>query len=142
MLMSIVWAIVGGAMIGLSASLVLVGLGRIAGISGIVGSLIDGTGWGQAWRWWFFAGLVVGGIGLSFLWPESLQGPQGRPTWMIAVAGVLVGFGTRIGNGCTSGHGVCGLSRWSGRSLVATITFMAAGGACATLAGVWLRGLA
>ena len=141
MLMSIVGAIVGGAMIGASASLVLVGLGRVAGISGIVGSLVDATGWADAWKWWFFAGLAAGGVALSLLWPQTLQGPQGRPVWMIVAAGLLVGFGTRVGNGCTSGHGVCGLSRWSGRSLVATLTFMFAGGVCATLAGVWLRGL-
>ena len=125
----------GGALIGLAASLLLLFHGRIAGISGILGETLrgEGTRGDGAYRGAFLAGLVAAGIGLRIVYPaafaSTLGGGAGAGTiGLVALAGVLVGYGTRLGNGCTSGHGVCGLSRFSKRSLVATMTFMATGG--------------
>lgn len=116
---------VGGALIGLSASLMLLGLGRIAGISGIFGAvLLRDLGEG-AFRGAFLLGLLLGGFAMLQLSPASFAVPASQPLGLMAVAGVLVGFGTRLGNGCTSGHGVCGLARLSQRSLVATLVFVA-----------------
>lgn len=117
----------GGAMIGLSAVGMMAGLGRVAGISGIAASLINGTA-DRTWRLCFLLGLVVAA---PLLWLASGERfGVGLPVlglpWM-GVAGVLVGFGTGLGSGCTSGHGVCGIARLSPRSLAATITFMLAG---------------
>jgi uncharacterized membrane protein YedE/YeeE len=123
-------ALAGGALIGLGASALLVLNGRIAGISGIVGGLLRPRSEETSWRAWFVAGLLVGGIALLALRPASF-GRSSASLPVAIVAGLLVGFGTRLGNGCTSGHGVCGLSRFSGRSLAATITFMATGAAAA-----------
>lgn len=120
-------ALAGGALIGLAASLLLLFNGRIAGISGILGGLLRPSQTELPWRLSFLAGLMAAGLGLSFLLPESIAGPETRSLAAVAVAGLVVGFGVRMGNGCTSGHGVCGLSRFSVRSLVATGTFMATG---------------
>lgn len=119
---------VGGALIGTASALLLLFNGRIAGISGIVGGLAGGQLTNdRAWRGAFLAGLLAGGFLLVWLMPTALQ-PGTRASWpTIVVAGLLVGFGTRVGSGCTSGHGVCGLSRLSLRSLVATLTFMGTG---------------
>jgi uncharacterized membrane protein YedE/YeeE len=121
-------SLIGGALIGASAALLLLGSGRIAGISGIVGGLMmsEGRGKSEFWRALFVIGLVLGAwlaaqAGFGF----GVEIAAGWPT--IIVAGLLVGFGTRMGGGCTSGHGVCGLARFSKRSLAATLTFMAAG---------------
>ncbi|HVG81605.1 MAG TPA: YeeE/YedE family protein [Methylomirabilota bacterium] len=120
-------ALVGGAVIGLSAVLLMALLGRLAGISGIVRGLIGPAPGEAGWRAAFLAGLVAGPI----LWGavggavppvELTAGP-----WVLAAGGFLVGVGTAIGGGCTSGHGVCGLARLSPRSLVATLIFMAVG---------------
>lgn len=116
--------LLGGALIGLAASLVLLGNGRIAGISGIVGSLLSANR-EKGWQVAFLLGLLLSGAVFVWFSPSSFAAPP-RALWMLAVAGLLVGFGTRIGNGCTSGHGVCGISRLSPRSLVATVTFMGA----------------
>jgi uncharacterized protein len=122
--------LVGGVLIGLSASLLLLCNGRVAGISGIVGALVSPTRGDITWRVLFFAGLLVGGLLLRLLRPESFGAPSvvglgGLAS--LALAGVLVGVGARLGGGCTSGHGVCGIGRGSGRSLAATLTFMATG---------------
>jgi len=116
----------GGALIGLAASLLLWSIGRIAGISGIVNGLATAPRGDRAWRVAFLAGLMAaGGIAL-FLLPAGPARAQTGATPLLLVAGVLVGFGTRMGNGCTSGHGVCGLGRLSLRSLAAVATFMLA----------------
>jgi len=120
------YGLLGGGLIGLSATLLLAGNGRIAGISGMVNGAITFTA-AEIWRWLFLIGLLAGG----WLYEYGLA-PQPTPTYgftplTMIVAGFLVGFGTRMGNGCTSGHGVCGLGRLSGRSLVAVISFMVAG---------------
>ncbi len=120
----------GGLLIGAAAALVLHGLGRIAGISGIFGGLLFRKAGDLAWRIAFVLGLVVGGAVMARLRPELFEAVAVTPgsLVLVAAAGLLVGFGTRMGNGCTSGHGVCGLSRLSPRSLVATVTFMTTGG--------------
>ncbi|HSM83415.1 MAG TPA: YeeE/YedE family protein [Nodosilinea sp.] len=120
------YGLFGGILIGLSATLLLAFNGRIAGISGMVNGAITFAA-AEAWRWLFLLGLVAGGV----IYEYALA-PQPTPTYSFApltmvVAGLLVGFGTRMGNGCTSGHGVCGLGRRSVRSLVAVITFMTTG---------------
>lgn len=118
----------GGALIGLSAALLLLANGRVAGISGILGgALWPDEGETRRWRWAFLAGLPLGGALVAGLRGGLIVEIEAGPMSLI-VAGLLVGFGTRLGNGCTSGHGVCGLSRGSARSLAATLTFMALGG--------------
>lgn len=121
-------ALLGGALIGLSASLLLLTHGKISGISGIVGGLLARGTPDVSYRVWFVAGLLVAGAALARLMPSAFPAGSGS-AWQIGVAGLLVGYGTRLGNGCTSGHGVCGLSRLSVRSLVATLTFMTTGAA-------------
>ena len=133
MLRSILLATVGGSLIGLAASWLLLFKGRVAGVSGIVGGLLGSWDEQSAWRWSFLAGLLVGGGLLRGLLPHAIVAPAGRSLEMVALAGVLVGYGTSLGSGCTSGHGVCGLTRFSRRSLVATMTFMATGFATATM---------
>jgi uncharacterized membrane protein YedE/YeeE len=126
-------SLAGGALIGLAASVLLLFHGRVAGISGIVGETLrgDGTRGEGAYRMAFLVGLAAAGVALRLASPGMFTTggmPSGVGLALVVVAGLLVGYGTRLGNGCTSGHGVCGLSRLSKRSLVATMTFMAAGG--------------
>jgi hypothetical protein len=119
--------LLGGALIGLAASLLLLGSGRIAGVSGIAaGALFSRDAEGRHWRLAFLAGLLAAGVPFVLFAPEAI-GPSPRPTLWLAISGLLVGVGTRLGSGCTSGHGVCGVSRLSPRSLVATALFVAAG---------------
>lgn len=117
----------GGALIGVSASLMLVLAGRVTGISGMLNALMAPADRGERlWRILFLGGLVAGGLVASAFVTGAFT--DAMPSLALAaVAGVLVGVGTRIGNGCTSGHGVCGISRLSVRSLVATVTFIATG---------------
>jgi uncharacterized membrane protein YedE/YeeE len=124
---SILFALGGGALIGVAASILWAFNGRIAGISGIVGGLLFPAKGDWGWRAWFVGGLLLGGLGSAFVSPQSfdVSGVPALP--LIALAGALVGVGTRLGNGCTSGHGVCGVSRLSKRSIAATLTFMTAG---------------
>ncbi|WP_371823626.1 YeeE/YedE family protein [Myxococcus sp. CA056] len=119
--------LLGGVLIGLSAALLLLFNGRIAGISGITGGLLSAAPADRGWRASFLGGLAVGGVLLATFRPESLGPPVLTSVGATLVAGLLVGFGTQLGGGCTSGHGVCGLARGSKRSLVATLTFMATG---------------
>ena len=124
---NILGGILGGMMIGAAASLLLLLNGRIAGISGIVGGLLPGN-FSRDWRWrlFFVLGLVSGAGLYSFL-TGSLALELQATTPTLIVAGFLVGIGTRLGSGCTSGHGVCGLARRSLRSMAATATFMMSG---------------
>ncbi len=117
-------ALLGGILIGLSATMLLAFNGRIAGISGMVNGAVTFKAT-EGWRWLFLAGMVTGGAIYEYLLPlPSTPQSDLAPLWMIG-GGLLVGFGTRMGNGCTSGHGVCGLGRLSGRSLAAVLTFLA-----------------
>lgn len=118
---------IGGLLIGLSATILLLFNGRIAGISGIFASALFPKGDREHWRWAFVGGLVVGGLAMSLAFPSMFTVTYDRSVWMVAIAGLLVGVGVRMGSGCTSGHGVCGLSRFSPRSLIATVTFIATG---------------
>jgi uncharacterized membrane protein YedE/YeeE len=124
--MGFVTPLIGGILIGAAASGLLLFNGRLAGISNIVGDLLPPEGRGTRWRAAFVAGLLAGGVLLLFWYPESFHTPP-RSLPLLAVAGLLVGFGSRVSNGCTSGHGVCGLGRRSGRALAATVTFMVTG---------------
>jgi uncharacterized membrane protein YedE/YeeE len=117
----------GGILIGLSASLLLLGDGKIAGISGIVSGLLRPVKHDTAWRAFFILGLLTGGLLFQFIAPEVFTIGISRSAGTLILAGLLVGFGTRLGSGCTSGHGVCGISRFSPRSLVSTITFIVTG---------------
>jgi uncharacterized protein len=135
-------SIVGGALIGVSASALLVLSGRVAGISGIVGGLVSPRRGELAWRVVFVAGLLIGGWLVAQLVPGSVVSRQASaPIPLLAVAGLLVGFGTQVAGGCTSGHGVCGLSRLSKRSFVAVVTFMLTGVLAAYLTQHVLPGL-
>jgi len=129
---AIINAIVGGGLIGLSASMLLILSGRVAGISGIIGGMFKPISGDMAWRIAFVSGLLAGGIALIGWNPELLQAAESRSLPEVVLAGLLVGVGVRMGKGCTSGHGVCGLARLSGRSLVATLSFMATGFVTAT----------
>ena len=135
--MSILWneftpwaSLAGGLLIGLSAALLIALLGRVAGISGITGALLQMPTWSAVkqwgWRLAFIAGMVAAPLVWQLFAPLPAMEMPSNPV-VIIVAGLLVGFGTRMGSGCTSGHGVCGLSRLSMRSLAATLTFIATG---------------
>jgi uncharacterized membrane protein YedE/YeeE len=124
-------ATIGGILIGLSATLLWVVNGRTAGISNIAGGMYPMRRGDELWRIAFLVGLPVGGwigyvVGPSFLAeiPSTLPAIELPTVWLV-IAGLLVGVGTRVGRGCTSGHGVCGLARFSVRSIVAVLTFMA-----------------
>ena len=120
-------ALAGGLLIGAGALLLMLGAGRIAGISGILSGILMRPFAERGGRLWFVAGLVLGGLG--GFWLLGVPAPQlALGAWPVLVpAGFLVGVGARLGNGCTSGHGICGVGRLSVRSLVATLSFMLAG---------------
>jgi uncharacterized membrane protein YedE/YeeE len=125
----------GGALIGAAASAMLLAEGRIAGISGIVGGLFTPRPGDIGWRVAFVLGLATAGAAGALLAPGAVAIGVERSPWMLVVAGLLVGVGTRLGNGCTSGHGVCGLSRQSPRSLASVVTFMTFGAIVAVTVG-------
>jgi uncharacterized membrane protein YedE/YeeE len=122
-------ALLGGAVIGAAATALLVLNGRIAGVSGIVGGLLPPRRGDASWRALFVSGLIAGGAVLHVAGDNPFRGLGATPWWALASGGLLVGVGASLANGCTSGHGVCGVSRFSPRSIVATMTFMLAGGA-------------
>lgn len=119
-------ALCGGVLIGGAAALLWLLLGRVAGISGIVGGLIGARPGDRSWRLLFLLGLLVGGAVTSRLMPTAF-GPAPVPVGWVAAAGLLVGVGTTLANGCTSGHGVCGVGKLSQRSIIATLSFITAG---------------
>ncbi len=120
-------AFLGGCLIGLAAVLLMAMNGRIAGISGIFQGAVDGTRGDRGWRWLFAGGLVLGAwLSISMTGAGFMPRLDYPPVLLIA-AGLVVGFGTRLGSGCTSGHGVCGIARLSLRSVVATLIFMLTG---------------
>lgn len=120
-------ALVGGVLIGISVSLMLLWNGRVTGISGIIAGALAPVKGDTSWRLLFIAGLMLGGVVLKILNPKVFEGALATGLGTTAIAGLLVGFGTVLGSGCTSGHGVCGISRLSPRSIVATVVFMGAG---------------
>ena len=117
--------IMGGLLIGTSSLLLLICIGRVAGISGIFWSVIAGPD--RGWRACFLLGLLLGGAAAHGLFGLPVPASQAASLYLAVLAGVLVGSGTRLGSGCTSGHGVCGIARRSQRSMVATGVFMASG---------------
>lgn len=118
----------GGLLIGVSAAVLMLGLGRIAGVSGILGAVFSRGGEPASWRFAFLFGLPIGAALIALSGGSAaptIDIPAGRA--MLVIAGLLVGFGTQLGSGCTSGHGVCGISRGSRRSITATAVFMGTG---------------
>lgn len=132
-----VGGLIGGILIGLAGAVMLLGSGRIAGVSGIAARALrlGGASMSASSAWTFLIGLPLGAALVAMMVPIAAPIYGSLP--MVLVAGLLVGFGSRMGSGCTSGHGVCGVSRLSQRSLVATATFMAAG-----MITVWLLRMA
>lgn len=117
-------SLLGGILIGLAAAILLLSHGRIAGISGLYGQIFTRDRSGRALATCFVLGLVLSGVVVGFVHPRSFADVPARPLGLTLIAGLLVGFGTRLGNGCTSGHGVCGVGRFSIRSIAATCTFL------------------
>jgi uncharacterized membrane protein YedE/YeeE len=133
-------AAIGGALIGLSAALLMLLTGRIAGISGIFGGCLGFGIHDKAWRSAFIAGLILAPLTASWV-GYAMPSPQMPANWVIIIAaGLLVGFGSRLGGGCTSGHGICGIARISPRSIVATAVFMAVAVATVAIARHGLGG--
>jgi uncharacterized membrane protein YedE/YeeE len=120
-------ATIGGVLIGVASASLLLFNGRIAGVSGIFARALDPDEMARGFRFAFLGGLIAGGALLRLLAPSAFEGATTTPLVTAILAGLLVGFGTRLANGCTSGHGISGLARFSTRSLVATVVFMATG---------------
>lgn len=132
-------ALSGGLLLGIAASGFLLFNGRIAGLSGVVGKLSERNAWNDIWRITFTMGLLSGGLIAWELDPSTLgMPPENRPLWLLAFSGLLTGLGTGMAQGCTSGHGICGLARRSPRSLIATLGFMVSGMISATLCAHFL----
>jgi len=133
-------AVGGGILIGIAASVLLALNGRVAGVSGILGGLVPPQTGDANWRVSFLVGMVLAGLVMVPVLPDHYASLD-RPYWTVVLAGLLVGVGTRLGNGCTSGHGVCGLARMSKRSFAAVGAFMVTGLLTATIMGQLLEGV-
>jgi uncharacterized membrane protein YedE/YeeE len=120
-------ALIGGGLVGLASSILLYSHGKVAGISGILGGFLVGSTEDKPWRLSFLIGLLMAGFVYAFIDTSAFSNTQIQPIWITILAGLLVGFGTQLGNGCTSGHGICGLARGSKRSFAATMMFMVTG---------------
>ena len=137
-----IWALVGGVLIGTASAILLLTEGRVAGVTGIAGAVFDpSTSAGRRQRSLIFlGGLVVGGLLYAQIDPSAFDSAAGRSNLTLIIAGLLVGYGTRLGSGCTNGHGVCGIGRRSPRSVVATLVFLAVGMLSATLYSLGSKG--
>lgn len=120
-------ALMGGALIGVSIIILLLFNGRMAGISGIMNGVFNSPKEENYWRIIFLVGLILGAVFFQILNPDAFSLRENYPLWLIALGGFLVGVGTRLGSGCTSGHGICGIANLSKRSIFATLTFMGTG---------------
>ncbi len=129
-------ALLGGSLIGISATLLMLYIGRIAGISGIYLSIFTSNKADKIWRFLFIFGLLTGGFLSSLFLVNPFDSSFSPSLFQMAVAGAIVGLGTQLGSGCTSGHGVCGISRFSQRSIVATFVFIFSG-----VLTVWIMGV-
>lgn len=139
--MSPLWlALAGGLLIGLATALLMFWNGRTLGVSGILAGVVRPTRQEWPWRASFLLGMLSGGVVLALGWPALFDNQAVRSPAAVVVAGLLVGVGTRLGGGCTSGHGLCGLGIASRRSLVAVVTFMAAGALMASVVGRFFGG--
>ena len=123
----IIYPLSGGIAIALSSTILLGGIGRILGVSGILGSFFKLDQRENSWRFVWLIGLFSGGLLMKFFYPQFFNYEFEMSPLRIIIAGLLVGFGTRLGSGCTSGHGVCGLSRFSKRSYISVAVFMNVG---------------
>jgi len=130
----------GGVLIGISATILLAFKGRVAGISGIVEGILPPKDEDTNWRIVFLISMVLTGIALFQVLPDAFIAVD-RPIWLVTISGLLVGIGTRMSNGCTSGHGVCGMAMFSKRSFVAVGVFLVSGILSATIAGQILGGV-
>ena len=130
----------GGVLIGISATILLAFNGRVAGISGILEGILPPKDANTNWRIVFLIGMILTGIALSPVLPDAFIDVS-RPIWLVTLSGLLVGIGTRMSNGCTSGHGVCGMAMFSKRSFIAVGVFLATGILSATIAGQILGGV-
>jgi hypothetical protein len=130
-------AVIGGALIACSLAMMLIATGRIAGLSGVLAGALRLDG--GAWRVWFVVGALAAGAVFRVVAPATFDAGSRLPLPLVALAGVLVGVGTRASNGCTSGHGLCGMSRLSLRSMIATCTFFGVAVVTATLVGAATR---
>lgn len=124
---SLLAPLIGGMLIGTATTLLMLFYGKIFGVSGIIGGLFGTADKDYDWRIAIILGFLTGGLFLSVFLPHNLTNTVVRSPVATIVAGLLVGFGTRLGSGCTSGHGICGISRFSMRSMIAVMTFMVAG---------------
>ena len=122
-----VLALIGGVIIGMASSLLLLLKGRIFGITGIIYGIFNGEKDEKLWRLALILGLITGGLFSKMAFPQLFEYEVSGPISLYIFAGLLVGFGTKLGSGCTSGHGVCGIARLSARSIIATLVFMASG---------------
>lgn len=118
--------LIGGMLIGLSATLLLLFNGRIAGVSGILSGAFLEKG-DRSWRWMFLVGMILTSFVYQLFYPESFTEPENIPLLILISGSFIIGFGTRMGGGCTSGHGICGIGRISPRSIAATFIFMGSG---------------
>lgn len=134
-------SLLGGAIIGIAVTAMLLFNGRVTGISGILSSSLSKPDKEGFWRWMFLAGMISSGFFLHSLRPDFFTNSSGRSLLLVGIAGLLVGYGTVMGSGCTSGHGVCGISRFSVRSALATVTFMFFGFLAVQMARYFLGGL-
>ena len=123
----IIYPLGGGVLIAIASTVLLGGLGRVLGVSGILGSFLQGDQKENLWRVFWLMGLFSGGFLMKVMYPEFFNYEFNVSPLKLIVAGLLVGFGTRLGSGCTSGHGVCGLSRFSKRSFISVMIFMSVG---------------
>jgi len=131
----------GGILIGIAALGLMYFNGRVAGISGILAESVQGADGERGWRWAFIGGLMVGGLAAFVLMPGAFASTVERSIGALVFAGLLVGVGTQLGGGCTSGHGVCGIGRLSKRSVAATLTFMAAAAATVFIVAEFFGGV-
>ena len=120
-------ALLGGGLIGIAATILLFTYGRVLGVSGILGGMLVRSWTRETWRIFFVLGIISGGFVASQFFPQNFFVESSPKVFNLILAGLLVGFGTQVGSGCTSGHGVCGMSRISKRSIVATLVFISAG---------------
>ncbi|PCJ48461.1 MAG: YeeE/YedE family protein [Gammaproteobacteria bacterium] len=132
--------LIGGMLIGLASAILMLTKGRIAGISGIFEGILMPKSGEISWRLFFISGLIIGGFAMSFVIPERFDLMTNRTIEMIGLGGLMVGFGVHIGCGCTSGHGVCGISRFSPRSFAAVPTFMGTGAVVVYLTNQYIGG--
>jgi uncharacterized membrane protein YedE/YeeE len=137
-----IYPVIGGALIGAAVTIMLLFNGRVTGISGIIASSLAKPTKDDTWRLTFLFGMILGGAVMHSIRPDLFVNLTGRSNGLVLAAGFLVGFGTVMGSGCTSGHGICGISRFSMRSFLATLVFMLTGILIVQVARFFLEGAA